>query len=93
MPDHQDALDLLLDNGPLAVSSANTTGRPPATTVDKARSMLGESIDVYLDAGPTPGETPSTIVDVTGDVPRVVRIGVIGLDQLRDVAPDIESAD
>lgn len=93
MPDHRDALDLLGDNGPLAVSSANTTGNPPATTVAAAREMLGDAIDVYLDAGETPGPTPSTIVDVTGDVARVVRAGVISTEQLREVVPEIEPAE
>ena len=73
MPDHADALDLLNDNGPLAVSSANLTGEPPATTVEEAYRMLGESVDVYLDAGPTAGAMPSTIVDATGDDLVVVR--------------------
>ncbi len=93
MPDHADAIDLLLDNGPLAVSSANTTKRPPATTVEQAKAMLGESIDVYLDAGATPGETPSTIVDVTGETPRVVRLGVVELAQLHGVVPEVETTE
>ena len=90
MPDHQDALDLLVDNGPLAVSSANLHGRPPATTVEEAREMLGDAIDLYLDGGPTAGAVPSTIVDATDDVPRVVRVGVVGIDALREVVPDLE---
>ena len=49
--------------------------------------MLGESVDVYLDAGPTPGPLPSTIVDATGDTLRVVREGVISLERLREVIP------
>jgi tRNA threonylcarbamoyl adenosine modification protein (Sua5/YciO/YrdC/YwlC family) len=91
MPDQTDAIDLLLDNGPLAVSSANTTGQPPATTVEQAQGMLGEAIDIYLDAGATPGETPSTIVDCTGDVPRILRLGVIGLTDLQSVVPEVET--
>jgi tRNA A37 threonylcarbamoyladenosine synthetase subunit TsaC/SUA5/YrdC len=91
MPDQQDAIDLLLDNGPLAVSSANTTGRAPATTIEEAKAMLGDAIDVYLDAGPTPGDTPSTIVDCTGDVPKVVRLGVVSLADLRGVVPEVQA--
>jgi tRNA threonylcarbamoyl adenosine modification protein (Sua5/YciO/YrdC/YwlC family) len=91
MPDQQDAIDLLVENGPLAVSSANTTGRPPATTVEQAESMLGEAIDVYLDAGSTPGDTPSTIVDCTGKAPRVVRLGVITLADLQGIVPEVEA--
>lgn len=93
MPDHADALDLLGDNGPLAVSSANLTGQPPATTVEGAYSMLGESIDVYLDAGPTAGSVASTIVDATGDNLVVVRVGVVSLERLREVIPDVSEAD
>jgi hypothetical protein len=93
VPAHDDAIELLLDNGPLAVSSANTTGMPPATTIEEAQEMLGETVDVYLDAGPTAGQVPSTMVDATGDVLRVVRIGVITLEQLREVVPSIEGPD
>lgn len=93
VPDHEDAIDLLLDNGPLAVSSANSTGMPPATTVQEAQEMLKEAVDVYLDAGPTPGPTPSTIVDATGDLLRVVRIGLISLDRLREIVSTIEGPD
>ena len=91
MPNHPDAIDLLNDNGPLAVSSANLTGHPAATAIDEAKAMLGDSVDVYLDAGPTPGNIASTIVDCTGPVLRVVRLGVITVERLRDVAPDIEA--
>ncbi|MGH3446851.1 MAG: L-threonylcarbamoyladenylate synthase [Nocardioidaceae bacterium] len=93
MPDHDDAVELLEANGPLAVSSANTTGRPPAVTVEDAREMLADSVEVYLDAGPTPGPTPSTIVDATGDVLTVVRAGVVTTEALREVVPDIEILD
>jgi L-threonylcarbamoyladenylate synthase len=90
VPAHDDAIDLLLDNGPLAVSSANTTGMPPATTIEEARGMLLETVDVYLDAGPTPGPTASTIVDATGSSLRVVRVGVVSVDELRQLVPSIE---
>jgi tRNA threonylcarbamoyl adenosine modification protein (Sua5/YciO/YrdC/YwlC family) len=91
MPDHADALEVLAETGPLAVSSANTHGEPPATTVDQAYEQLGERVAVYLDAGPTPGPVASTIADATGDALRVVREGVISLDRLREVIPAIES--
>jgi len=89
MPDHPDAIDLLSDNGPLAVSSANLTGHPAATTIAEARDMLRDSVDVYLDAGATPGNIASTIVDCTDDVLRVVRIGVVGVEALRAVVPGL----
>jgi L-threonylcarbamoyladenylate synthase len=91
VPDHEDAILFLTATGPLAVSSANTTGSPPAVTVAETQEMLGERVEVYLDAGPTAGAVPSTIVDATGGALRVVRIGVISLAQLREVDPDIEA--
>ncbi|KQR64663.1 L-threonylcarbamoyladenylate synthase [Frigoribacterium sp. Leaf172] len=88
MPSHPLALELLEETGPLAVSSANLTGRPAATTADEARAMLGDSVSVYLEAGVVgsdyerrPGaNTGSTIVDATASddgVLRIVRHGVL----------------
>jgi hypothetical protein len=85
MPLHQVALDLLKRTGPLAVSSANVSGRPPATTADEAMAQLGDSVAVYLDGGPCAADVPSTIVDLTGTVPRLLRQGVIPEERLRDV--------
>ncbi len=82
MPDHPVALGLLKQTGPLAVSSANLTGEPAATTIEDAECMLGTSVSVYLDAGQSPGGTASTILDVTGATPRILREGPIGLDVL-----------
>ncbi|HVV30943.1 MAG TPA: L-threonylcarbamoyladenylate synthase [Mycobacteriales bacterium] len=91
MPMHPVALELLTVTGPMAVSSANRSGSPPATTVTEARVQLGAAVAVYLDGGATPGPVPSTIVDVsTPDAPpRVLRLGAIGSDDLRAVVPDL----
>jgi tRNA threonylcarbamoyl adenosine modification protein (Sua5/YciO/YrdC/YwlC family) len=98
MPLHQVALELLKKTGPLAVSSANVSGQAPATTADEAVAQLGDSVSVYLDAGPCPGDVPSTIVDLTGSVPRLLRRGVISVDRLQEVVPlaivdDVDSDD
>jgi L-threonylcarbamoyladenylate synthase len=93
MPDHDLALELLARTGPLAVTSANRTGMPAATEVDQAEEMLGESVAVYLDDGKVTGGVPSTIVDLAGGVPHVLRAGAIRLEQLREVVPEIEDAD
>ncbi len=76
MPDSRIALELLQEVGPLAVSSANSTGDPAAMDVDAAERMLGESVSVYLDGGPievhdgfAASTTGSTIVDATGSRP------------------------
>lgn len=87
MPDHPAALALLRRTGPLAVSSANRSGRPAARTAQEAHDQLGDAVGVYLDAGPAPGGVASTIVDATGVGLRVVRPGAIGLEALREVVP------
>ncbi|GAA0633266.1 L-threonylcarbamoyladenylate synthase [Sporichthya brevicatena] len=92
MPLHPVALDLLKATGPMAVSSANRTGYPPATTVAQAREQLGDSVEVYLDGGPTDDNIPSTIVDVTGSRPRILRAGHISVDDIRSVVADVELA-
>ena len=89
MPEHPVAIELLTETGPLAVSSANVSGRPPAANVTEAEQQLGESVAVYLDGGPSGEPIPSTIVDLTGDQPRVLRAGAISLDELRAIVPDV----
>lgn len=87
VPDHPVALELLRRTGPLAVSSANRTGKPAGTDVREAYRQLGARVPVFLDGGEAPGGVSSTIVDATGDVLRVVREGALGLEELRAVAP------
>jgi L-threonylcarbamoyladenylate synthase len=85
MPDQSVALEILERTGPLAVSSANLTGHPAATDADRAEEMLGAKVAVIVDDGPTPGETPSTIIDVTGEQARVLRPGALSAEDLRAV--------
>lgn len=85
MPLQQLALDVLGEAGPTAVSSANRSGLPPATTADQAESQLGDSIEVYLDDGPSAESVPSSIIDLTGPVPRLLREGAISTEKLREV--------
>ncbi|MFE6776892.1 L-threonylcarbamoyladenylate synthase [Streptomyces sp. NPDC057702] len=92
MPLHPVAIELLTEFGPMAVSSANLSGHPSPQDCDAAQDMLGDSISVYLDAGPTPAAVPSSIVDVTGKVPVLLRAGALSADQLREVVPDLEVA-
>jgi L-threonylcarbamoyladenylate synthase len=96
MPAHTVALAVLAETGPLAVSSANLTGKPAARTSAAAIADLGDSVSVYLNDGevgaenvgsPDPG---STIVDATGLVSeggklRIVRHGVISDEAIRDI--------
>jgi tRNA threonylcarbamoyl adenosine modification protein (Sua5/YciO/YrdC/YwlC family) len=85
MPLHEIALELLKETGPLAVSSANRSGAPPATTAAGAEEQLGNAVAVYLDGGPCARDVPSTIVDLTGPVPRLLRAGAISVERLRQV--------
>jgi tRNA threonylcarbamoyl adenosine modification protein (Sua5/YciO/YrdC/YwlC family) len=85
MPDHDVALELLGRTGPMAVSSANRSGLPAATDADAAEEMLGASVEVLLDAGRSPGAEASTIVDVTADTGRVLRLGAVPLVRLNQI--------
>ncbi len=89
LPDDDVARDLLRRTGPLAVSSANRSGRPAATTAAEAQYQLGEHAAVVLDGGPRVDSRPSTIVDCTAPIPRVLRIGAIDVDRLREVVPEL----
>jgi L-threonylcarbamoyladenylate synthase len=93
MPEDTVALDLLRETGPMAVSSANLTGLPAATTALLARDQLGEAVSVYLDNGKVPGGVASTIVDLTGAQPRLLRRGAISVGRLREVAAVASGAD
>ncbi|MEU3016439.1 MULTISPECIES: L-threonylcarbamoyladenylate synthase [unclassified Nocardiopsis] len=85
MPMDPVALELLKETGPMAVSSANKSGQPAATTAGEAIEQLGDDVAVYLDGGTAESPVASTIVDLTYAVPRVLRSGAISIEQLRSV--------
>jgi tRNA threonylcarbamoyl adenosine modification protein (Sua5/YciO/YrdC/YwlC family) len=103
MPDHKIALALLQETGPLAVSSANLTGEPAATTCQQAEQYLGDSVSVYLDGGNSPKGQASTILDLTDVVDsqdsagnittsgkiKIVRRGALTEDQIRSIAGEL----
>lgn len=94
VPDHDVARSLLRHTGPLAVSSANVSGEPPATTATAAIEQLGNAVSVYVDAGESPGGVASTIIDFTADdAGRIVRQGAIAFDDLVAVAPGLRPLD
>lgn len=97
IPNHPLALELLAETGPLAVSSANLTGQPPANTGAEAKEQLGGRVSVYLDAGPVRG-IASTIIDATGLTRstggvRIVRAGAVTIAALRKVLGDTLESD
>lgn len=99
MPDSTVALELLEETGPLAVSSANLTGKDAAITASEAADMLGDSVEVYLDAGMSRDGISSTIIDATSlvsrgaDSPppsvRVLREGAVTREQLEEILGDL----
>jgi L-threonylcarbamoyladenylate synthase len=93
MPEDSVALELLRETGPMAVSSANRTGLVAATTAEEAREQLGDAVSVYLNNGAAPGGVASTIVDLTGPQPRLLRRGAISVGRLREVAAVTAGAD
>jgi L-threonylcarbamoyladenylate synthase len=85
MPLHPVAIELLREVGPMAVSSANISGRPPAVNADDARDQLGDLVEVYLDAGPSAQQAASTILDLTGAEPRILRPGPVSAESIAAV--------
>jgi L-threonylcarbamoyladenylate synthase len=67
---------------PLTATSANRSGQPAARTARDVQASFGDALPVILDAGPAPGAVPSTIVDVTGAAPRLVRAGAIDWERV-----------
>lgn len=80
VPDQELTRDLLERTGPLAVTSANLTGQPPALTADEAREYFGELVAYYLDGGFAKVGEASTIIDCTTETPRLIRTGALNLD-------------
>ncbi|RNI20905.1 L-threonylcarbamoyladenylate synthase [Flexivirga caeni] len=90
IPDDEIAVEVLQSTGPLAVSSANRTGKPSATTVTEAGFMLGHYVDTYLDGGERAGGVSSTILDCTKADPVVLREGAVSNEDLQRVLGDVQ---
>lgn len=90
MPVHPLALELLSRTGPLALTTAAPTGVPAPRDCQGARELLGDEVGVYLDGGPAPWTATSTVVDGRGEVPRLVRLGGVSVEELRSVVPDVD---
>lgn len=90
MPQDDTALRLLDEVGPMAVTSANVSGQPPARTVLDAATQLGSSVSVYLDGGPSTGGLASTILDCTDEAPVILRAGALSVAEIQQVLREIE---
>ncbi|ANE03772.1 L-threonylcarbamoyladenylate synthase [Corynebacterium crudilactis] len=85
MPLHPVAIELLRQTGPMAVSSANISGHTPPSTVTEARQQLNQNVSVYLDGGECAIGQPSTIVDISGATPKILREGAISAERVGEV--------
>jgi L-threonylcarbamoyladenylate synthase len=82
VPDHPVARSFAKAFGPITTTSANLHGGPSPATCEAARRQLGDAVDLYIDCGPAPHGTESTIVDVSGDSVNVMREGVLRREEL-----------
>ncbi|MET0704757.1 MAG: L-threonylcarbamoyladenylate synthase [Mycobacterium sp.] len=82
MPLHPVAIEVLREVGPMAVSSANISGRPAAVTAEDARHQLGDLVETYLDGGPSAKQAASTIIDLTQPAPKILRTGPVSAEQI-----------
>lgn len=85
MPEHPIAIELLNQTGPMAVSSANISGQPPATNVQMAEDQLGADVAVYINGGSATHGVASTIVNLSSGRPRILREGAITAEQIGGV--------
>lgn len=81
IPDDARLQSLLQQTGPLATSSANHPGKPPAVTVQEAKDYFGERVDWYEDGGSLAGRQPSTVIRIIDDAIEIVRAGAVTLDE------------
>ncbi len=85
IPDHPIARELILEAGPLAVTSANRSGEPEACTAEDVETNLGPQVHLLVEGGRTLGGQPSTVVDCTQDPPKILRAGPISEVEIHTV--------
>jgi L-threonylcarbamoyladenylate synthase len=81
IPDNTELRELLGRTGPLATTSANHPGQPPANTAEEARSYFGDTVDFYVDGGNLSGNEPSTVVRIVDDAIEILRPGAVKIDE------------
>ena len=87
-PRHPLALALLADTGPLAVTSANRSGEPPAGTCERLHEMFGSLVSVYLCQEEALEGAASTVLDLAHGAPRIIRTGAVLPEVLMEILPD-----
>lgn len=85
VPAHPAALAIIkAAGGAVATTSANASGAPSARTAGEARAQIGAGVDLIIDAGPAPGGTESTVIDMTVDPPKLLRAGAISVEDIEE---------
>jgi L-threonylcarbamoyladenylate synthase len=88
IPDHPVILALIRESGmPIVGTSANVSGAPNAATINEVKKQIGDKVDLVIDGGPAPKGTESTVVDVTGELPTILRVGAISRAEIEQVTP------
>ncbi len=82
IPDHDFTRELIRRTGPLAVTSANISGQPPARSIDEFAELLGSRLDLIIDGGPSSGGIPSSVINCEPEEPVVLREGAIPAQEL-----------
>ena len=77
---------------PIVGTSANLSGHPSALTAEEVRTQIGDRVDMIIDGGRCPGGIESTIVDLSGEEPRIIRQGAIPPEEIEQVCPNLELA-
>jgi len=77
---------------PIVGTSANLSGKPSLLTADEVRAQLGNKVDLIIDGGRCPGGKESTIVDLTREIPLVLREGAISRVELKQICPSLAFA-
>jgi L-threonylcarbamoyladenylate synthase len=77
---------------PIVGTSANLSGHPSALTAEEVRAQIGDRVDMIIDGGRCPGGIESTIIDLSGEMPLILRKGAIPLEEIEQVCPNLESA-
>ncbi len=90
IPNHSVCLELVMLAGhPLAVTSANLSGQPTPLTAQEVATQLSGRLPLILDGGPSPDQQPSTIIDLSVTPPRLLRLGKVSLESLKEFLPNL----
>jgi L-threonylcarbamoyladenylate synthase len=88
VPDHDAPRNVARGVGPLPTTSANVSGLPEAQDAAEILAQLGDTIDLVLDGGVAHGGPASTVIDCSGPMPQVLRVGAVQVDRVAAILDD-----